>query len=580
MLRATRLRLVPGVVLFAILLPGCGGGGGGSGGGGGPTENTPTAADDSLTIDENDPTTNIPVVDNDSFGGDGPSSSPISIVSGPSNGTASVDDNGTPGDPTDDSIDYTPDTDFAGSDSLAYEIEDADGDTDTATVDVTVNPAGSGDVVYIKASNTASGDRFGGSLDTSSLNEDNFGGDSVSLSADGDTLVVGAPGHATAAGRVYVFVRDGSGNWSEQATFQGVNTGATDRFGATVALSGDGNTLAVGAPLEDNGASTLPEGSFLLNAGAAYVFTRSGGSWSQQGYIKPSSPAEEEAFGTSVALSENGDILAVGAMGNDGGSSQAGAAYLFTRGGSTWTERDTVVSTTPENNDLLGYRVALSADGRTLAVGAVQDGASQRPTGAGAVHVFTDGNADDDWDFLQEVHAPSPSAGAKFGASVALSDSGDRLAAGAHAEDGRGEAHVFLLSGGAYGLEASLVASNADSLDRFGASVALSAAGDLLVVGAPREDSSARGIDGNEGNDSATDAGAAYLFSRSGTWSQMNYVKASNTDANDFFGESAALSDDGGVLAIGAGGEASNATGIDGNEDNDSANNSGAVYLY
>ncbi|MDZ7829198.1 MAG: FG-GAP repeat protein, partial [Halofilum sp. (in: g-proteobacteria)] len=80
-----------------------------------------------------------------------------------------------------------------------------------------------------------------------------------------------------------MFVRDGGGSWSQQATFQASNAGATDRFGASVALSAGGDTLAVGAPLEDNGASTLPEGSFLLNAGAAYVFTRSGGSWSQQG---------------------------------------------------------------------------------------------------------------------------------------------------------------------------------------------------------------------------------------------------------------------------------------------------------
>ncbi|MDZ7829201.1 MAG: hypothetical protein U5K33_06850 [Halofilum sp. (in: g-proteobacteria)] len=473
MLRATRLRFASGVLLLAVVLPGCGGGGSGGGGG------------------------------------------------------------------------------FAGT------------------------PLGSdSDIVYIKASNTAADDRFGGSLQQPLAAEDNFGGDTVALSADGDTLVVGAPTHpmAAGAGRVYVFVRDGGGDWSEQATFQGTNTGATDRFGASVALSANGDTLAVGSPLDDGTA---------LNAGAVYVFTRSDSSWGEEEYIEASVPAAGDVFGTSVALSEDGNILAVGAIGKDGGASQEGAAYLFTRGGSTWTERDTVVSTTPENNDLLGYRVALSANGRTLAVGAVQDGASDRPTGAGAVHVFTDGNADDDWDFLQEVHAPSPEKGAKFGASVALSDSGDRLAAGAHAEDGRGEVHVFLVSGGTYGLEQSLVASNADSGDRFGASVALSAAGDLLVVGATFEDSSATGIDGNAGNDSATDAGATYLFSRSGTsWSQMNYIKATNTDANDFFGESVALSDDAEELAIGAGGEASNATGINGNQDNDSTNNAGAVYLY
>ncbi|MDZ7829199.1 MAG: Ig-like domain-containing protein [Halofilum sp. (in: g-proteobacteria)] len=138
---------------------------------------------------------------NDDFGGDGPSTSAITITDGPNNGTATVNEKGTLNNPTDDAIDYTPDPGFNGTDSVVYAIADADDDVDTATLTVTVNATGGDAAVYFKASNTAADDRFGGSLDTSALNEDNFGGATVALSADGDTLVVAAPSHATSAGR-------------------------------------------------------------------------------------------------------------------------------------------------------------------------------------------------------------------------------------------------------------------------------------------------------------------------------------------------------------------------------------------
>ncbi|MDZ7829554.1 MAG: hypothetical protein U5K33_08760 [Halofilum sp. (in: g-proteobacteria)] len=126
------------------------------------------------------------------------------------------------------------------------------------------------------------------------------------------------------------------------------------------------------------------------------------------------------------------------------------------------------------------------------------------------------------------------------------------------------------------------MASNADSGDRFGAALALSGAGDLLVVGAPREDSNATGVDGNAGNDGQDRLGAAYQFQLQGSsWTEMDYIKASNTDANDFFGGSITLSDDGNVLAVGAGGEASNATGIDGNQDDEQPEPGGrSLHLY
>ncbi len=137
------------------------------------------------------------------------------------------------------------------------------------------------------------------------------------------------------------------------------------------------------------------------------------------------------------------------------------------------------------------------------------------------------------------------------------------------------------LGGGDWSQRAYVKASNTDADDFFGLSVSLSGDGNTLAVGAIDEASAATGIDGNEDNDSASASGAVYVFTRSGgSWVQQAYVKASNTDASDCFGIPVSLSANGNTLAVGADHEDSNATGIDGNEDNDSAGNSGAAYLY
>ena len=184
-----------------------------------------------------------------------------------------------------------------------------------------------------------------------------------------------------------------------------------------------------------------------------------------------------------------------------------------------------------------------------------------------------------------------------FGRSIALSGDGDTLAVGAPLEDSNttviggnqadnsatysGAVYVFTRSGTTWSQQAYVKASNTDASDRFGVSVALSGDGDTLAVGAYEERSNATGINGNQADNSAGDSGAVYVFTRSGTtWSQQAYVKASNTDASDEFGVSVALSGDGTTLAVGAYLEGSNATGIGGNQADNSAIRSGAVYLY
>ncbi|MHA0796914.1 hypothetical protein ACXYTJ_07960 [Gilvimarinus sp. F26214L] len=468
---------------------------------------------------------------------------------------------------------------------------------------------------YFKASNTGADDDFGAS---------------IALSADGTTMAVGARTEDSSAtgvngdqaddatinsGAVYVFTRD-DGAWSQQAYIKPSNTGAWDHFGTEVALSGDGNTLAVGAPREDsNGIGNNPADNSATDSGAVYVFVREAGNWSQQAYIKAFNAQSNDVFGESVALSSDGNTLAVGASledssdaGVDGdhtdnAAENSGAAYVFTRSGSNWSQSAYLKSSNPERFDLFGRTVALSGDGSTLAVGADSEDSSATGVNgdqtdnsadeSGAVYVFT--HEAGTWSQQAYLKASNPDAYDGFSFALSLSGDGNTLAVGSFGEassaagvDGdstdnllnnSGAVYVFAREERTWSQQAYIKASNPGELDFFGLSVALSADGNKLAAGALEEDGSARGINGAI-SDSARYAGAAYLFTRdAGVWSQQAYIKASNTETEDYFGGDVAISADGETLAVSAS-ESSSATGINGDQDDNSARSSGAVYLY
>jgi hypothetical protein len=384
---------------------------------------------------------------------------------------------------------------------------------------------------YLKASNTDTGDQFG-----------------VAVAISGDTVVVGALGESSNAtgvngdqndnsdpnaGAAYVFVRSG-GVWSQQAYLKASNTGSNDLFGGSVAICGD--TVVVGAPYE----SSKALGFTPTQAGAAYVFVRSGGVWSQQAYLKASNTAAGDSFGGSVAIA--GDTVVVGAPGegsnatgvngdqSNKGAGDSGAAYVFVRSGGVWSQQAYLKASNTDANDFFGESVAISGD--TVVVGASFE--SSNATGV-------NGN---------QTNNSAPLAGA---------------------------AYVFVSSGGVWSQQAYLKASNTEEVDQFGVSVAIS--GDTVVVGAIYEASNATGVNGNQSDNSDRGAGAAYVFVRSGgVWSQQAYLKASNTDAYDYFGVSVAISDD--TVVVGAFFEASNATGVNGNQSDNSDLFAGAAYVF
>jgi len=458
---------------------------------------------------------------------------------------------------------------------------------------------------YLKASNAEALDAFGNAVAVS-----------------GTTVVVGAKGEASnatgvdgnqsnngaaSAGAVYVFVRSGT-TWSQQAYLKASNTGAGDTFGYSVAVSGD--TIVVGARNEDSNATGVngnESDNSMANAGAAYVFVRSGAVWSQQAYLKASNTEASEQFGTSVAVS--GDTIVVGAHledsnavgvnGNqaDNSAPNAGAAYVFVRSGTTWSQQAYLKASNTDGGDNFGFSTTVSGDSIVIsatgeasnATGVNGNQADNSATSAGAAYVFL--RSGTTWSQQAYLKASNTEASDVFGSSVSID--GDTIAVGATGEDSvatgvggnqsdnsaftAGAAYVFVRSGTVWSQQAYLKASNTEAADNFGSGASVS--GDLVVVGASQEDSNAMGVNGDSSNNGSSYSGAAYLFRRVGTvWSQAAYVKASNTGAGDFFGLSAAI--DGDSVVIGSISEDSNATGVDGDQSNNSASAAGAAYVF
>ena len=497
---------------------------------------------------------------------------------------------------------------------------------------------------YIKASNPHMGDHFG--------NGGTLLGDSVALSGNALTLAVGAPNESSgakgvngdqndtsvySAGAVYVYTRPNvGGTWTQQAYIKASNPQVGAEFGHVVSLSADGNTMAVSAYFEASAAKGIngnQNDDSIPQAGAVYVFTRRGTAWSQQAYIKASNTGEAgtegnfgdgDQFGFSVSLSDDGNTLAVGANAedsnakgingdqNDNSMQSAGAAYVFVRSGTTWTQQAYVKAPNTTANVQFGYSVALSADGNTFAVSAFDEGGVSRVVvngpngpfppgrnGTGAIYVYT--RSGTTWGLQAYLKASNAEGGDSLGVMVSISDDGNTVASGILDEDclatgvnpsnacdndqrsdtSTGAVAVFIRNGTQWAQQAFIKASNTGKEDWFGSRLQISGDGNTLAVAAQLEDSAAQGLDGKQDDDSAQEAGAVYFFTRTGTvWSQKHYVKSSNDEAFDEFGSSVALSRDGRTMAVGARGEDGSAKGINGNQADNSTKEAGAVYVF
>ena len=303
--------------------------------------------------------------------------------------------------------------------------------------------------------------------------------------------------------------------WVQQAQIQAVDKDEQDQFGRSVSISGDGNTAIVGS---------FRDGSY--NTGSAYIFTRSGTSWSQQAKLVASNPVNYILFGYSVSISSDGNTAIVGASYEDSGSPGAGEAYIFTRSsGTSWSEQDKIQPSDTQNEDFFGCSVSISSNGNTAIVGA---------WGFGAAYIFT--RSGTSWSQQAKVQG----AGERFGWSVSISGDGNTAIVGAQRESiSTGAAYVFTLSGGSWPQQAKLQASDKKINTRFGFSVSISSDGDTAIVGADQDSGY---------------AGAAYVFTRSSgaSWSEQAKIQASDKQSNDRFGYSVSISSDGNTAIMGA----------------------------
>jgi len=524
------------------------------------------------------------------------------------------------------SNDYSSDLDYKATDSLSVNggaIQDNASNDATLTLASpgATNSLGSNKALvvggwrqqsYIKAANNDAGDKFG-----------------VSISISGDTLAVGTSAEDsnqttitngttassnnsnTDSGAVYVYKRSGT-SWAQEAYIKAANSEAGDEFGYTVSL--DNDTLAVGAYLEDSQVTTITNGTSASsdnnqnNSGAVYVYKRTGNNWAQESFIKAwNSDGSHDMFGYNVSL--DNDTLAVGAYWDN----STGSVYIYKRTGSNWALEDYLRPVNLPSYKRFG--TAISLDGKTLAVGAYEEGSTQTTITngttassttnsdseqSGAVYVY---KRADNSTWVQEAYIKAVNNDREdhFGASVALDN--DTLAVGVRYEDSNqttitnddstastndsnsssGAVFVYKRTGTNWAQEAYIKAANNDSEDLFGWSVALE--GDTLVVGAYQEDSDQSTITNGtsaSSNDSNSESGAVYFYKRTGNnWAQMAYIKACDSGDGDRFGYSVSL--DNGSLAVGAIEEDSNQTTITNGScpsNNTSSSNSGAAYVF
>jgi hypothetical protein len=416
------------------------------------------------------------------------------------------------------------------------------GDGNTALVGAPRDNENAGAVwVFTRSGETWS--RQGSKLTGTGETGEGWFGSSVSLSSNGETALVGAPADNKDAGAAWVFTRSGEmwtqqggklvGDCASDCANEGAGEVGEGRFGESVALSGNGETALIGGPEDNNW------------AGAAWVFTRSDPTWTQQALLTGKEETAQGDFGTSVALSEDGDTALVGAGLIDGIGTSQSAAWAFTRAGETWTQQGAKLTGSGNvGEDHFGVSVALSADGNTALVGGPYDNDS-----AGAAWVLT--RAGETWtQDGTKLTGPGQTGGSEFGYSVALSADGNTAVIGGPEDnDWIGTAWVFTRAGETWTQQGTKLVGDcvSDCTDeqgtgevgdgRFGESVAISGDGETVLIGAPRDGES---------------SGAAWVFTRSGsTWSQEG-EKLTGKEGGGFFGDDVALSADGKTALIGA----------------------------
>jgi len=335
-------------------------------------------------------------------------------------------------------------------------------------------------------------------------------GQAVAISADGSTAVVGGPYFDRIKGAIWVYTRSGSA-WVQLQQLTGTAS-IQSSLGVSVAISADGNTILAGGANDDN------------NKGAVWVFTRSGGLFGQQAKLVAGNASNDGYQGASVACSADGNMVIFGAPGDNFGT---GAAFVYNRAGSTWSQTTKLMGSNSFSElQEMGTSVGVSADGNTVIVGAKNarnTSIDDLPTGAAYVFTLSGGS------WAQQARLTGPATAALFGWAASISGDGNTVAVGAPNDNGnQGGTWIFTRSGSSWSQEAILLPTGKVGESKTGSSLALTDSGDRLLVGGPQDNSG---------------AGATWVFDRIGTtWLQKGRLFGTGAIGNANQGTSVTIS--------------------------------------
>jgi len=381
-------------------------------------------------------------------------------------------------------------------------------------VDVARGQCHANELLMLTASDAKEGDYFG-----------------CSASISGDLAVIGAFGNDDAgseAGAAYVYRFDGT-TWIEVTKLTASDPGDGDGFGSSVTIGGD--VIVVGVAKDDN------------SRGSAYVFQRDHGgpdNWGEVKKLTASDGAADDRFGTSLSIS--GDMVVIGADGNDDAGSQSGSAYIFERnhgGQNNWGQVKKLTASDAAAVDRFGYAVSLSADVAVIGAFADDDGAPN----AGSAYIFQRNyGGPDNWGEVTKLNASDPGGDDWFGAAVSISK--DVALVGAFRDDegagDSGSAYIFDRNHGGpdnWGQVAKFSNPAPAADDHFGEAVAI--CGDVAGIGVQQDD------------DVGRNAGSAYLYWFDGTtWIEAAKLTASDGETLDFFGRNISISGDTALLGV------------------------------
>jgi len=355
---------------------------------------------------------------------------------------------------------------------------------------------------------------------TDGLNNNDFG---CSVSISGDYAIIGASS-TNYKGSAYIFVRVG-GNWSQQAKLTASDGLVEDYFGSSVSISGD--NAIVGARGDDFGSN--------INQGSAYIFNRTGSTWTQQTKLIPTDAFYGDNFGNNVSI--DGDYAIIGASNGNVNFGQNGSSYIFFKRGGTWSQQAKLIASDGVKGDGFGYSVCISGDYAIVGSPFDDNGAN---TDQGSVYIFT--RTSNTWILHAKLTASDSESSDYFGWSVSIS--GNYVIIGARndaigSNRYQGSAYIFVRVGGTWLQQAKLTASDGLASDLFGHSVSIS--GDYAIVGAISDDLG-----------SNINQGSAYIFYRLGNnWSTVRQVSDVSGTSENLFGTATSINSTG-IYLIGA----------------------------